>query len=67
MLEGDKRLGARCPHSSQFGTEPPVVTGDQGRSGSGENKPGADYSSHVLAGGGEAQGHGSTDLLKSKL
>lgn len=39
---------------------------DQGSS-SGKNNPGADYSGHVLAGGGEAQGQGSTDLLKAKL
>lgn len=57
-------MGAWRVHSSQFSTEPPVVTGDEGRNGSGENKPSADYSGHVLAGGGEAQGHGSTDLLK---
>lgn len=41
-------------------------TRDQGSS-SGKNNPGADYSGHVLAGGGEAQGQGSTDLLKAKL
>lgn len=40
-------------------------TRDQGSS-SGKNNPGADYSGHVLAGGGEAQGQGSTDLLKAK-
>lgn len=68
MLEGDKGLGrggSGIPQlQGQHGAS--RCTRDQGSS-SGKNNPGADYSGHVLAGGGEAQGQGSTDLLKEKL
>lgn len=68
MLEGDKGLGRGGSGTPRLQGQHRAsrCTRDQGSS-SGKNNPGADYSGHVLAGGGEAQGQGSTDLLKGKL